>query len=244
MSGRNTPNRPNAPTPTPTPPDQEKCYSVMKMDNKGWQVSETVDGEYKDVITVTNTRLTLSERFNLFIGRLPIADVVVGIIRDQLQGNIIKDIIRSLIISFLSKWIDFNDDGTINIKGATSMTGNVTVTNSLNVNGTAQFTKDVNFEEDTIFNGKADFTSELNSSGMVDFAGQVAFNNDVNFDGQVSMQKDMEVDGKVVLKDNVRIGGNIRTRGSITALGGIIETSNDKDVEEPTPEQQNPPPPQ
>lgn len=232
MSGRTQVTRtPSQLTPAP---EEEKCYSVMKVDNKGWQVADKVDGEYKEVFSVTNTRLTISERFSLFLGSIPMADVVVGIIRDQLQGTWIKEIIKNLMISFLSKWIDFNEDGTITVKGATNMNGN------LNVQGTTKFDKDVNFEDITTFNGKADFTNEISASGMVDFAGQVDFNNVVNFDEQVTL-KEIEVTGKAVLKDSVNVKGDLFTKGSLRVAGGIIETDNVQDVDNEAPEQ-NPTP--
>ena len=53
------------------------------------------------------------------------------------------------------------------------------------------------------------------------------------------MQKGLNVVGTAVLKNNVNIGGNIKTKGSITALGGIVETSNAQDVTD-TPEVETP----
>jgi cytoskeletal protein CcmA (bactofilin family) len=215
---------------TPAPED-EKTYKVMKVDAKGWQVCNTVDGEYQDVFSITSTRLTISERFGVFLGSIPIADVVVGIIRDQLQGTWVRTVITNLIISFLSKWIDFNEDGTITVKGATSMVGNVTLTNNLNVQGTTEFNQDVNFAEEITVNGKASFTNEISASGMVDFAGQVDFNNAVNFDEKVTLN-DIEVAGRTVLRDNVKVKGDLFTKGSLRVAGGIMETDNAKDLDD------------
>jgi len=194
----------------------------------GISASDKVNGTYDSVVKFSKARVTIPERLQLFLGSFSVTEFVIHIIRDQLQ---VKDIITSVITTFLSKWIDFDDDWTENIKGATSMTDDVTLANGLSVTGTTCITGDVTLAKDLSVDGSAQFNKDVNFADAAVFDGRAGFSNEVNFDEEVTVQKDIKVDGKAVLQDNVQVKGDLFTKGSLRVRGGIIETDNDNDVD-------------
>jgi len=139
MSGRNNRNNDNNPILRPSEEDN-KCYNRLKLDNRGLSVSNEGDDNFVEVLSVTNNRITFSKRFWMFIGELSLTDFIIHIIRDQLG---VKQVIQNIIIAFLDKWITFNEDGSLRIKGSTFMNSDVTVINTLNVTGTTSMTGNV-----------------------------------------------------------------------------------------------------
>lgn len=192
--------------PQPDPQSyKEDPYKVIKMDNGGISVCDTVDGEYQQVFTITSKRLTIGQQFQLFLGSLTIETVIRNIVVNVLQ---VDQFIKNMIISLLSKWIKFNDNGTIEIVGNVQMTG------------TAEFKEDVNFKNDVNIDktlkveGTAEFTDDIDVSGNAKFTEEVVLNN-------------TKVIGKATFKNNVMVKGKIQAVGGITDITESLVVNSD-----------------
>jgi len=172
-------------------------YNSIKLDNTGVKVGNDPKGEFTEVMTITRGRVSFSERFSLFIGNITLETVIRNIVANVHQ---VDTLIKTMLLSILSKWIIFHDDGTLEIKGNVKLSGDVEVAKVLKVEGTSEFNNEI----------------VANSN--------VEFNNTVKFTDDVTLHT-TSIIGKATFNDNITVSGNIYTTGSVKALGDIMHTT-------------------
>ena len=184
-------------------PDQP--FKVVKITNEGLSVATSEDGEFTAVMTVSRTRLTIGEQFSLWIGKLSLETFVRNVIVNVLQ---VDQLFKNIVITLLSKWFKFNDDGSLEIKGNVQMNGTAKVINDFSI------VKNLNVEGESVFKDDVQINNDITVSNALKVDGTSEFNEKVKMTDSVVLNN-AKVIGKARFTDNVSV------KGSITTYGGI-----------------------
>ena len=131
-----------------------------------------------------------------------------------------KDLATILSTVDTSDATSFNIENILNVTGATTLKGNVTLgdgtTDKITVKGTTNFKTDVdidtnlNVDGNTTIGGTLDVTSSTTLSSDVTLGStkedNIIVNGDTNFTADVDIDKTLNVDGATTLKGNVTLG--------------------------------------
>ena len=184
-------------------PDQP--FKVVKITNEGLSVATSEDGEFSAVMTMSRTRLNIGEQFSLWIGKLSLETFIRNVIVNVLQ---VDQLFKNIVITLLSKWFKFNDDGSLEIKGNVQMNGTAKVINDFSI------VKNLNVEGESVFKDDVQINNDITVSNALKVEGTSEFNEKVKMTDSVVLNN-AKVIGKARFTDNVSV------KGSITTYGGI-----------------------
>jgi len=202
---------------TPDPP-----FRVVKITNEGLSVATSEDGEFTAVMTVSRTRFTIGEQFSVWIGKLSLETFVRNVIVNVLQ---VDQLFKNIVITLLSKWFKFNDDGSLEIKGNVQMNGTAKVINDFSI------VKNLNVEGESVFKDDVQINNDITVSNSLKVDGTSEFNEKVKMTDSVVLNN-AKVIGKARFTDNVSVKGSITTYGGIHTRDNPDDDDNDHSDEE------------
>ena len=202
---------------SPDPP-----FRVVKITNEGLSVATSEDGEFTAVMTVSRTRFTIGEQFSLWIGKLSLETFIRNVIVNVLQ---VDQLFKNIVITLLSKWFKFNDDGSLEIKGNVQMNGTAKVINDFSI------VKNLNVEGESVFKDDVQINNDITVSNALKVDGTSEFNEKVKMTDSVVLNN-AKVIGKARFTDNVSVKGSITTYGGIHTRDKPDDDDNDHSDEE------------